>query len=150
MSKMLKEALGKRPDLTQYRAAAAQYHKVMLTEFPKVTLRIYDHALLVHVPDLLSQGTLLDGSSWFLEAFNKVWKNQLQFHSNKGGGRKTKEQQEIAELAKYSAEGRDTYNAWKANKMDRQAMGTLWLTTLPRFRGPSTTWRNSGVHHVLQ
>jgi hypothetical protein len=150
MSKMLKEALGKRPDLTQYRAAAAQYHKVMLTEFPKViTLRIYDHALLVHVPDLLSQGTLLDGRSWFLEAFNRVWENQLQFHSNKGGGRKTKEQEENAELAKNS-EGREICKAWKANKMDRQAMGTLWLTTLPRFRGPSTTGRNSGVHHVLQ
>jgi hypothetical protein len=44
----------------------------MLTEFLKVTSGIYDHALLVHVPDLLSQGTLSDGSSWFLEAFNKV------------------------------------------------------------------------------
>jgi hypothetical protein len=48
-----KEALGKKPDHTQNRAAAAQYHKVMLPEFPKVASNIYDHALLVHVPDLL-------------------------------------------------------------------------------------------------
>jgi hypothetical protein len=57
--KMIKEALGKKREHTQYRAAAAHYHKVMLTEFPKVTLRMYDHALLVHVPDLLAQGISL-------------------------------------------------------------------------------------------
>jgi hypothetical protein len=54
MSKMVKTALRNKPDLTQYRAAAAQYHKVMLTEVPKVTLRICDHALLVHAPDMLT------------------------------------------------------------------------------------------------
>jgi hypothetical protein len=73
-SKMLKEALGRKREHTQYRAAAAHNHKVMLTEFPKVTLRMYDQALLVHVLDLLAQGILLDGSGWFLEAFNQVWK----------------------------------------------------------------------------
>jgi hypothetical protein len=60
-------------------------------EFQNITLRIYDHALLVHVLDLLSQGTLLDGSSWFLEAFKKAWRNQLQFQSNKGVGRKLRQ-----------------------------------------------------------
>jgi hypothetical protein len=33
--------------------------------------------------------TLLDGIRWLLEAFNKVWKIELQLHSNKGGGYKT-------------------------------------------------------------
>jgi hypothetical protein len=54
MSKMVKEALRSKPDLTQNRAAAAQYHKVMLTEVPKVTVRICNYALLVHVPDVLT------------------------------------------------------------------------------------------------
>jgi hypothetical protein len=57
----------------------------MLTPFPKVTLRIYEHALLCHVPDVLVEGSLLDGSSRFLEACNKVWKHQLLYHSNSGG-----------------------------------------------------------------
>jgi hypothetical protein len=55
----------------------------------------------VHVPDLLAKGAQLDGSSWFLEAFNKVWKNQLLFHTNRGGGHKTADQNQIAELAKF-------------------------------------------------
>jgi hypothetical protein len=54
----------------------------MLTHFPKVTLRIYEHALLFHVPDLISGGTLSDGSSWFLEAYHIMWKHQLLSHSN--------------------------------------------------------------------
>lgn len=145
MSTMLQEALSKQPVHNRYRRAARTYHFIMLTQFPKVTLRIYDHALLVHVPDLLAQGTLLDGSSWFLEAFNKVWKNQLLFHTNRGGGRKTAEQQEIAELAKQSEAGRVHYNAEKNNKADRQALSTLWISTLPNFRSSAAAWRKPGV-----
>jgi hypothetical protein len=145
MSSMLKEALSKQPDPDAYRRAAHKYHYIMLTQFPKVTLRIYDHALLVHVPDLLAQGTLLDGSSWFLEAFNKVWKNQLLFHTNRGGGRKTAAQKENAGLAKQSAAGRERYNAEKNNKADRQALTTLWIATLPQYRSAAAAWRKSGV-----
>jgi hypothetical protein len=75
------------PNVARFKAAAKDYHRTMLTTFPKVTLRIYEHALLVHVPELLSQGSLLDGSSWFLGAYNKVWKNQLLRHGNGGGGK---------------------------------------------------------------
>jgi hypothetical protein len=104
---MLIEALSKQPDPNACRRAAHKYHYIMLTQFHQVTLRIYDHALPVHVPDLLAQGTVFDGSSWFLEAFNKVWKNQLLFHTNWGGRRKAAAQKEIAELAKQSAAGKE-------------------------------------------
>jgi hypothetical protein len=44
----------------------------MLTKIHKVTLKIYEHALLEHVPELLSRGSLLDGSSWIVETCDKV------------------------------------------------------------------------------
>jgi hypothetical protein len=48
---------------------------------------LYSRLLLqLTVPDLISEGTLLDGSSKFLEACNKVWKRQMLSHSNGGGG----------------------------------------------------------------
>jgi hypothetical protein len=37
---------------------------------------------------LLVGGSLLDGSSWFVGAYNKVWKNKLLYQSNSGGGPK--------------------------------------------------------------
>jgi hypothetical protein len=51
-------------------------YKIMATHFPKVTMRIYEHVLLMHVHTLLNHGSRLDGSSWFLEAYSKVWKQQ--------------------------------------------------------------------------
>jgi hypothetical protein len=63
MSTMLRQALSRTPNVTAYTTAAKEYHKVMSTHFPKVTMRIYQHALLVHVPDILKHGSLLDGSS---------------------------------------------------------------------------------------
>jgi hypothetical protein len=91
MSTMLQEAMFDCPNVHRFHAAAKLYHLTMLTHFPKVTPRIYEHALLVHVPSVLSSGSLLDGSSWFLEAYNKVWKHQLLLHSNGGGRAKTSE-----------------------------------------------------------
>jgi hypothetical protein len=55
-----------------YRGAPRQYYKTMLTTFPEVQLRMYEHEILVHVHLLLEMGLLLSGSSFFLEAFNKV------------------------------------------------------------------------------
>jgi hypothetical protein len=146
---MLKEALGKTPNIPKFCAAAATYHHTMLTQLPKVTLRIYDHALLVHVPELLEHGSLLDGSSWFLEAFNRLWKKRLTQHSNHGGGRKTKEQEEVAELAKHSAAGKKLYHAMKANKLDRQALQALWITSKPEFRGLASNWERSGMLEAI-
>jgi hypothetical protein len=55
MRKMFKETLSKIPNLA-FCNVASQYHQVMLTCFPKFTLRIYEHALLAHVPDMLKEG----------------------------------------------------------------------------------------------
>jgi hypothetical protein len=76
MAQMLYQALCKKPDdaaCGAYPRAARQYYKTMLTTFP-VQFQIYEHELLMHVPPLLPMGSLLSGSSFFLEAFNKVWK----------------------------------------------------------------------------
>jgi hypothetical protein len=48
-------------------------------------LRIYEHLMLCHVPELLKDGCILDGSSWFLEAFNKTWKDVLVRNTSSGG-----------------------------------------------------------------
>jgi hypothetical protein len=69
--------------------------------------------------------------SWKLSI--KCEKISCSFIATKGVAARQKDQQENAELAKYSVEGREVCNAWKAIKMDYQAMGTFWLTTLPRF-----------------
>jgi hypothetical protein len=86
MSTMLSKAMHRKPNVQAFRDAAKDYHQTMLTHFPKVTLCIYEHALLFHVPDLISEGTLLDGSSCFLEAHNIMWKHQLLSHSNEAVG----------------------------------------------------------------
>jgi hypothetical protein len=91
MAQMLHQAPCKKPDdasCRAYRRAARQHYETMLTTFPKVQFRIYEHALLVHVPPLLTRGSLLSGSSFFLEAFNKVWKSQLMHHTNNGSSPK--------------------------------------------------------------
>jgi hypothetical protein len=86
---MLQQAMSREPDIRVYVEAAKVFRKTLLVVFPKVQPRIYEHALLVHVPDMLREGSLLDGSSWFLEAFNKVWlagqqnqKPKLVWYSN--------------------------------------------------------------------
>lgn len=86
MRTMLKTALSKQPDVEGYCQAASRYHWVMLERFCKTKFRIYEHIMLVHVPSMLLTGTLLDGSSWFLEALNKTWKQALLHHTDCGGG----------------------------------------------------------------
>lgn len=76
MRKMPKETLSKIPDLA-FCNVASQYHQIMLTYFPKFTLRIYEHALLAHVPDMLKKGPLLyaahSSSSWMrFSKFGKI------------------------------------------------------------------------------
>jgi hypothetical protein len=75
MSTMLQEAMHDCPNAHRFHAAAKLCHLTMLTHFPKVTpCGNVEHALL-HIPSVLSSGSLLDGSSWFLEAYKKVWKH---------------------------------------------------------------------------
>jgi hypothetical protein len=110
-----------------YHAAAEKDHRIMLSTFPKVTLRVYERAMLVHVPELLKQGTLLDGGSWFLEAFSKVWKSQLKFHTNDGGGVKKAElmgQGSVEGLA--FKEAIIVLTIWTSKPLKRK-----WATSMP-------------------
>jgi hypothetical protein len=147
LSSMLQQAMSREPDIHVYVEAAKVFHKTMLVAFPKVQPRIYEHALLVHVPDMLREGSLLDGSSWFLEAFNKVWKHQLLNHTNFGGGTKP----ETADiLDRRSEEGRASYVACMAARMDRTSLASLWTLTDPRVAAHATKWVPSKVAEEVQ
>ena len=139
MNTMLHQVLSKQPQVAAFKEAAEVYHRIMLTTFPKASLRVYDHAMLVHVPDLLKDGPLLDGSSWFLEALNKVWKNLLLYHTNNGGGAKPEEAGAVR-VDKHSPEGRAFHEALKANAMDWQAMKALWVMTMPKLVAAVERW----------
>jgi hypothetical protein len=70
--------------------------KTMLTTFPKVQVRFYEHEILVLVPPFLAMGSQLSGSSFFLDDFNKVWKNQLIHHTDNGSSLKNNSSPEAA------------------------------------------------------
>lgn len=147
LSIMLSQAMSRSPDIPAYAEAAKMYHVTMLTHFPKVQPRIYEHALLVHVPELLKEGSLLDGSSWFLEAFNKVWKHQLLHHTNFGGGAKP----EAGDPRDRRREkGRAKHVAWMAARMDRTALASLWTLTDPRVAARATQWVPSQISESVQ
>jgi hypothetical protein len=95
MRVMLKTAMSKQPDVQEYCEAARRYHRTMLTHFCKTQFRIYEHIMLVHLPSILMTGTLLDGSSWFLEALNKTWKQALLHHTDCGGGKRGQHHAEL-------------------------------------------------------
>jgi hypothetical protein len=144
MSTMLKEAMSRQPNVDVFNAAAKTYHR-SLTHFPKVTPRIYEHALLMHVPTLLSHGSLLDGSSWFLEAYNKVWKQQIMRHSNGGGG-KVKESGVAAEV---SESGRHRLLAERAAREDLSALKALWACSHPDIRAYAAKWGQDGMESSM-
>jgi hypothetical protein len=151
LSTMLQQAMSREPDIQVYVEAAKVFHKTMLVAFPKVQPRIYEHALLVHVPGMLREGSLLDGSSWFLEAFNKVWKHQLLNHTNCGGGTKP----ETADiLDRRSKEGTayiySLYVSCMAARMDKTSLASLWTLTDPRVAAHATKWVPSKVAEEVQ
>jgi hypothetical protein len=147
LSTMLQQAMSREPDIQVYVEAAKVFHKTLLVAFPKVQPRIYEHALLVHVPDMLREGSLLDGSSWFLEAFNKVWKHQLLNHTNFGGGTKP-ETGDIVD--RRSKERRANYVACMAVRMDRTSLASLWTLTDPRVAAHAIKWVPSKVAEEVQ
>jgi hypothetical protein len=67
---MLSKAMHRKPKVQVLRDASKSYHKTMrnraLNNFPKVTLSIYEHALLDYISYHIIECTLLDGRSWFL------------------------------------------------------------------------------------
>jgi hypothetical protein len=147
MSTMLKEAMSRQPNVDVFNAAAKTYHRSLLTHFPKVTPRIYEHALLMHVPTLLSHGSLLDGSSWFLEAYNKVWKQQIWRHSNGGG--KVKESGVTAEV-RHSESGRHRLLAERVGREDLSALKALWACSHPDIRAYAARWGQDGMESSMR
>jgi hypothetical protein len=147
MAVMLRQGLSAAPDLAVYQKAAQVYYVTMLTVFPKVHLRIYEHALLVHVPKILLREPLITGSSFFLEAFNKVWKKYLLFHTNNGRGKKAagmEEDQEQA-LSKSSEAGEHRRKANRHSTMDYQSLRSLWALSDPRLAEMAEGWAPSSV-----
>jgi hypothetical protein len=145
LSSMLQQAMSREPDIQVYVEAAKVFHKTLLVAFSKVQPRIYEHALLVHVPDMLGEGSLLDGSWWFLEAFNKVWKRQLLNHQNFGGGTKP-ERADIVD--RRGEEGQANYVACMAARMDRTSLASLWTLTDPRVTARATKWPSTVAEEV--
>jgi hypothetical protein len=41
---MIAKAMHREPNVVRFKIAAKDYHQIMLTSFPKVTLRIYAHS----------------------------------------------------------------------------------------------------------
>jgi hypothetical protein len=129
---MLKETLHGSPNVSAFAAAAKSYHKIMATHFPRVTMHIYEHALLMHVHTLLNHGSLLDGSSWFLENYNKVWKQQLMRHSNGNGGKATNPFEEPGD--KQSEAGRARRQANSASSLYLKGCVVLLTPTCAAHR----------------
>lgn len=54
---------------------------------PHYSFKFYDHALICHAHgQLVTHGSLLTHSTWFLEHANKWWKSFLLHHTSCGGG----------------------------------------------------------------
>jgi hypothetical protein len=140
INKMLHQDLSLTPDVVTLTANAEKYHHIMLTNFPKVKFRTYDHALLVDVPAILAQGTLIDSSSWFLEALNKVWDSELLYHSNNVGGKKT--DAELDKAGKHSKEGQSYNRALRWSTMDEQALRSVWVKTMPQLSAVVDAWES--------
>jgi hypothetical protein len=104
-------------------------------------------ALLVHVPKILLREPLITGSSFFLEAFNKVWKKYLLFHTNNGGGEKTAGPEEDQEqsLSKSSEAGENRREANRHSKTDDQSLRSLWALLDPRLAEMAERWAPSSV-----
>jgi hypothetical protein len=85
------------------------------------------------VPAILAQGTLTDGSSWFLEALNKVWtkSDELLYHTNNGGGKKR--DTELDKAGAHSKECQSYNRALRWNTMDEQALRSVWVKTMPQL-----------------
>ena len=137
LSAMLQQALSNKPDVPAYVAAARRYVDIMLLHFPKQQFRIYEHMLLDHVPSLLRQGSLLTGSTFFLEALNKDWKRHLLDRTNNGGGKRPGSTSEESKRTPADAAERA---AIKAATMDFIAIGDIWALTHPELARLKQRW----------
>jgi hypothetical protein len=101
------------------------------------------YELLVHVSSVLSSGSLLDGRSWLLGAYNKVWKHQLLHHSNSGGGRANKSEGDAPD--KQSEAGRHRQLAERAAREDLSALKAIWAYSDPKIRKYAAKWGQDGI-----
>jgi hypothetical protein len=90
------------------------------------------------VPAILAQGTLIDGSSWFLGVLNKSWKSELLYHTNNGGGKKG--DAELDKGSKHSKQGQSYNRALCWNTMDEQALRSVWVKTMPQLSAFVNAW----------
>jgi hypothetical protein len=148
MSTIVSEAMHRTLDLDRFNSAAKEYQKTMLTTFPKVTLLIYELALLCHVSDVLVEGSLLDGSSWFLEAYNKLWKHQLLYHSNSGG--RVNKDSTVAVHEKQSEKGRARLLAEQGAREDLTALKAMLASSHPEVRDYAVQWGQEGMEEAVQ
>jgi hypothetical protein len=110
----------------------------MLTLFPKMTVFIFKQAMLYHVQDLITEGTLLDGSSWFLEAYSKVWKHQLLCHSRRGAG--VHAESRVAANERQSEAGCAKLQAELSAREDLCTFKALWACSHPSIRNYAAAW----------
>jgi hypothetical protein len=89
---ILCQALSTTPDLAMYQKVVQADYLIRADHahgVPELHLRIYVHALLIHVPKILLLEPLITGSSFYLEEFDQVCNRYLSIHTNNGGGKKT-------------------------------------------------------------
>jgi hypothetical protein len=99
---------------------------------PKLTMAmcIHQDALLMHAHTLriLNHGSLLDGSSWFLEAYNKVWKQRLVPLGNGGSCNATTPFEQPHDKQREAGRARQLANS--AAKVER----AVWSCSHPHVR----------------
>jgi hypothetical protein len=138
INEVLHQDLSLIPDVVTCKASADKYSCIMLTNFPKVNFRIYGHALPVHVPANLAEGALIDGNSRFLEALHRVWKSELLYHTNNGGGKKT--DADLDKAGVHSTEGQSYNRALCWSTIDVQAMRRKWVKAMPQLSAVVDAW----------
>jgi hypothetical protein len=120
-------------------------------------LRIYEHLKLCHVPELLKDGCILDGSSWFLEAFNKTWKDVLVRNTSSGGCGIHGKSNAVNEMETPQMQCSAAQQQWrpekrhiKANKMDTQALKRIYLTSHPDLCQHADRWKCERIQKITQ
>jgi hypothetical protein len=142
MNAMLEEALHRTPNVTAFAATSKSSH-----DFPKFTMRIYEHALFMHVHTLLNHGSVLDGRYWFLEAYTKVWKQHLVRHTNGGGGNANSPLKEPDD--KQSEAGRARQREHSVAKENISTLQAAWSCSHPHVRHFAAKWGAEGMEDTL-
>jgi hypothetical protein len=82
--------------------------------------------------------------TWFLEAFNKVWKNHLLHHNNNGGGTKAKEENPSGNARKSEAAMKRD-KAWCRARVDLSTLRSVWTITHPELKAEAVRWNSNRI-----